>query len=151
MAKKTTCPISRAQFRQGAKPVEITIGDQRMVVPVKFFSTGSLGWYLNGKTSIEVGGQMVAEGEAVGGHPMVGEGEGGGEIDRPVFRSAIDAGLEGITLAAAKPLRQAPIGPAAGEREVAFGEGPRRRVSGRRYWWRFSWCCDRPRLSGRVR
>jgi hypothetical protein len=59
MAKKTTCPISRAQFRQGAKAVEIIINDQRMVVPVKFFSTGSLGWYLNGKTTIEVGGQSV--------------------------------------------------------------------------------------------
>ncbi len=59
MAKKTTCPISRAQFRQGAKPVEITIAGQRMDVPVKFFSTGSLGWYLNGKTTIEVGGQTV--------------------------------------------------------------------------------------------
>ena len=27
----------------------------------------------------------------------------------------------------------------------------RPRVSGRRYWRRFSWCCDRPRLSGRIR
>jgi hypothetical protein len=59
MAKKTTCPISRAQFKQGAKPVEITIGGQRLEVPVKFFSTGSLGWYLNGKTTIDVGGQLV--------------------------------------------------------------------------------------------
>jgi hypothetical protein len=59
MAKKTTCPISRAQFRQGAKAVEITIAGQRMDVPVKFFQTGSLGWYLNGKTTIEVNGQPV--------------------------------------------------------------------------------------------
>src|SRR5947199_8100327 len=59
MAKKTTCPISRAQFKQGARPVEITIAGQRLDVPVKFFSTGSLGWYLNGKTTIDVGGQLV--------------------------------------------------------------------------------------------
>jgi len=59
MAKKTTCPISRAQFKQGAKPVEITIGSQRTDVPVKYFSTGSLGWYLNKKMTIEVGGQPV--------------------------------------------------------------------------------------------
>jgi hypothetical protein len=59
MAKKTTCPISRAQFRQGAKPVEITINGVPMHVPVKEFSTGSLGWYLNGKTTLEIAGQSV--------------------------------------------------------------------------------------------
>jgi hypothetical protein len=59
MAKKTTCPISRAQFRQGAKPIEITIGGQTLQVPVKFFSTGSLGWYLNGKTTLHVGNESV--------------------------------------------------------------------------------------------
>jgi hypothetical protein len=30
-----------------------------MVAPVKIFSTGSLGWYLNGKTSIKVDGVDV--------------------------------------------------------------------------------------------
>ncbi len=59
MAKKTTCPITRAQFREGARPVEIVINGQTMTVPVKVFSTGSLGWYLNGKTTINVGGQSV--------------------------------------------------------------------------------------------
>jgi hypothetical protein len=61
MAKKpkTICPVSRSQFKQGARPVEITIGGQRMEVPVKFFSTGSLGWYLNAKTNLDVGGQSV--------------------------------------------------------------------------------------------
>ena len=61
MAKKpkTVCPISRAQFKQSAKPVEITIGSERMEVPVKEFSTGSLGWYLNKKITIDVAGQPV--------------------------------------------------------------------------------------------
>ena len=67
---------------------------------------------------VEVGGQVVAEGEAVGGHPVVGEGEGRGEISRAGFRGAVEAGLEGIALAAAQPLRQAPVGAAAGEREA---------------------------------
>ena len=59
MAKKTTCPITRADFRAKAQPVTITIGGETIQVPVKFFSTGSLGWYLNKKTEIDVGGVKV--------------------------------------------------------------------------------------------
>ena len=59
MAKKTTCPITRAQFRDGAQPIRIRINDQEMDVPVKFFSTGSLGWYLNQKLNVDVGGKLV--------------------------------------------------------------------------------------------
>lgn len=58
--KKTTCPISRAQFRAKAQPVAVSIGGTALHAPVKEFSTGSLGWYLNGKTTIEVDGQQVA-------------------------------------------------------------------------------------------
>jgi hypothetical protein len=58
MAKKTTCPITRAQFRS-AKPVTITIGGQQMEAEVKEFSTGSLGWYLNTKITLEVDGVRV--------------------------------------------------------------------------------------------
>lgn len=56
---KTTCPITRQQFSAGAKPVEVTINGNRMTAHPKEFSTGSLGWYLNGKTEIEVNGVMV--------------------------------------------------------------------------------------------
>ena len=56
---KTTCPITRQQFTDGAKPVEVTINGNRMTAHPKEFSTGSLGWYLNGKTDIEVNGVMV--------------------------------------------------------------------------------------------
>jgi hypothetical protein len=60
MAKKTTCPITRGQFRTKAKPVTVNIGNVPQVAEVKEFSTGSLGWYLNGKTTIEIDGTPVA-------------------------------------------------------------------------------------------
>jgi hypothetical protein len=60
MAKKSTCPISRKDFVSHAKPVTIKIGDVPLVAEVKEFSTGSLGWYLNGKTTIEVNGVPVS-------------------------------------------------------------------------------------------
>ena len=60
MAKKTSCPISRADFRTKAKPVPVTIGNQHLEAEPKEFSTGSLGWYLNGKTIIEIEGVRVS-------------------------------------------------------------------------------------------
>jgi hypothetical protein len=60
VARKTSCPITRQEFRSGAKPVTITINNVPLQAEVKEFSTGSLGWYLNGKTSIDVGGTLVS-------------------------------------------------------------------------------------------
>jgi hypothetical protein len=60
MAKKTTCPISRDEFRAHAKPVTVAINNVPLQAEVKEFSTGSLGWYLNGKTTIDVGGKLVS-------------------------------------------------------------------------------------------
>jgi hypothetical protein len=60
MAKKTSCPITRADFRSKAKAITVVIGDQRLVAEVKEFSTGSLGWYLNGKTAIDIDGTPVS-------------------------------------------------------------------------------------------
>jgi hypothetical protein len=60
MAKKTSCPITRAEFRAKAKPVAVTIGNHPMEAEVKEFSTGSLGWYLNGKVPVEVDGVRVS-------------------------------------------------------------------------------------------
>jgi hypothetical protein len=57
---KTPCPISRSQFRTKAKPVTVTINSVPLQAVVKEFSTGSLGWYLNGKTTIEVDGVPVS-------------------------------------------------------------------------------------------
>ncbi len=60
MAKKTSCPITRGEFRSNAKPVRVVVNDIPLVAEVKEFSTGSLGWYLNGKTTIDVGGTPVS-------------------------------------------------------------------------------------------
>ncbi len=60
MPAKTLCPINRPTFRAQAKPVVIKIGDNQFQAEVKEFSTGSLGWYLNGKTTLDVGGTLVS-------------------------------------------------------------------------------------------
>jgi hypothetical protein len=58
MAKKTTCPITREQFRK-AEPVKVIINGQERDAGPKEFSTGSLGWYLNEKITLEVDGVKV--------------------------------------------------------------------------------------------
>lgn len=58
MAK--SCPVTRAEFLEQAQPVKIEINGLPMMAEVKEFSTGSLGWYLNGKTVIDVGGKQVS-------------------------------------------------------------------------------------------
>lgn len=60
MAKKTSCPISRADFRAKGKPMKVTINDKEYLVQTKEFSTGSLGWNLNEKTTIDIGGTPVS-------------------------------------------------------------------------------------------
>src|SRR5262249_50386535 len=60
MAKKTSCPITRSEFHDKAKAVKVVIDNVEQHAEVKEFSTGSLGWYLNGKTTIEIGGKRVA-------------------------------------------------------------------------------------------
>ena len=57
---KTTCPITREEFRQNAKTVKVVVNDVPLLADVKEFSTGSLGWYLNGKTTIEINGKAVS-------------------------------------------------------------------------------------------
>ena len=59
MAKKTTCPITRAQFREKAEPIKVVIDGKEVEVEVKEFSTGSLGWYLNTKISLQIDGVSV--------------------------------------------------------------------------------------------
>ncbi len=59
MAKKSNCPITRPQFRAKAKPVEVTIGGRPYTAVVKEFSTGSLGWNINEKTTVEIDGIPV--------------------------------------------------------------------------------------------
>jgi hypothetical protein len=62
MAKKSTCPITRTQFRTKAQPVKVVIGTEQVrefLIPIKEFSTGSLGWYLNEKISVTIDGVPV--------------------------------------------------------------------------------------------
>jgi hypothetical protein len=58
MAKKTSCPITREQFKH-AKHVTVEINGQKLTADPKSFSTGSLGWYLNTKVTVEVDGVPV--------------------------------------------------------------------------------------------
>jgi hypothetical protein len=57
---KTACPITRNEFREHAKPLAIKINGLDFQADPREFSTGSLGWYLNGKTTIEIEGKRVA-------------------------------------------------------------------------------------------
>jgi hypothetical protein len=60
-APKTPCPVSREQFRAKApRTVAVTIHGQSFAAELKEFSTGSFGWYLNGKLSLAVDGVPCA-------------------------------------------------------------------------------------------
>jgi hypothetical protein len=59
MAKKSSCPISRAEFREKAKPLKVMIGDREYQAVVKEFSTGSLGWNVNDKLVLDFDGKPV--------------------------------------------------------------------------------------------
>jgi len=54
--KKTICPVSRHQFLSKAKPLTVQIAGTVMPALPRDFSTGSLGWNINGKTVVEVDG-----------------------------------------------------------------------------------------------
>jgi hypothetical protein len=58
MAK--SCPISRAQFAAKAPAnLPCTIDGQPINATPKTFSTGSLGFYANGKVTLKIGGVLV--------------------------------------------------------------------------------------------
>lgn len=57
---KSSCPLSQAQFLAKAEPLKVSIHGQEMLAEVKAFSTGSFGWYLNGKTMVMVDGKPVS-------------------------------------------------------------------------------------------
>lgn len=57
---KSPCPLSLVHFIEKAEPLKISINGQDMIAEVKSFSTGSFGWYLNGKTAISVDGKVVS-------------------------------------------------------------------------------------------
>lgn len=57
---KSQCPLSQAAFLAKAEPLKVSIQGQEMLAEVKAFSTGSFGWYLNGKTLVMVDGKPVS-------------------------------------------------------------------------------------------
>ena len=57
---KSPCPLTKTQFVEKAEPVRVSLNGQEMLAEVKEFSTGSFGWYLNGKTVVTVDGKPVA-------------------------------------------------------------------------------------------
>src|SRR4029077_14744824 len=68
--------------------------------------------------SVEIRRELTAQRAAVGGEPMIGEGERAGEIGRSHMGDAIDAGLHGVAAAAAEAACQTPIRAAARKREA---------------------------------
>jgi hypothetical protein len=57
---KTNCPITRDEFRELAQAIEVSIAGSPQLAEVKEFSTGSLGWYLNGKMPLKIGDKVVS-------------------------------------------------------------------------------------------
>jgi len=60
MPPKTSCPVSLTLFLEKAEPLRVSINGQEMLAEVKAFSTGSFGWYLNGKTVVTIDGKAVS-------------------------------------------------------------------------------------------
>jgi hypothetical protein len=60
MPPKTSCPVSKTQFLEKAEPMKVVINGQEMLAEVKEFSTGSFGWYMNGKTVVSIDGKAVS-------------------------------------------------------------------------------------------
>src|SRR2546430_17683499 len=61
MPAKTVCPITDKNFQESAKPLEVKTGDlPPLLAEAREFSTGSLGWYVNGKSIVDVGGTRVS-------------------------------------------------------------------------------------------
>jgi hypothetical protein len=60
MPPKTACPVSLTLFLEKAEPLRVSINGQEMLAEVKAFSTGSFGWYLNGKTVVTIEGKAVS-------------------------------------------------------------------------------------------
>lgn len=56
---KTSCPVTRAEFKEKAQPIKIDVGGVAMIAEPKEFSTGSFGWYLSGKATLVVDGKPV--------------------------------------------------------------------------------------------
>ena len=59
MAGKTVCPVTRKEFIEKAKPVEVVIDGNKMIGAPREFATGSLGWNISSKMTLMVGDKPV--------------------------------------------------------------------------------------------
>ena len=59
VASKMPCAVSREEFRQGAQPVPVKLGEVPLTADPKEFSTGSFGFYCGGKVTLTIGGKAV--------------------------------------------------------------------------------------------
>ena len=59
--RKTTCPITREQFNAhaAASTPAVQIAGQALMVAAKQFSTGSMGYFANGKVQVVINGIPV--------------------------------------------------------------------------------------------
>ncbi len=57
---KSPCPVTRPQFLEKAEAVKVSINGQEVTAEKREFSTGSFGWYYNGKVSITVDGKSLS-------------------------------------------------------------------------------------------
>jgi hypothetical protein len=57
---KSPCPLSKTQFIEKAEPIKVVINGQEVIADKREFSTGSFGWYHNGKVTITVDGKPLS-------------------------------------------------------------------------------------------
>lgn len=57
---KSPCPLSRTQFLEKAEPIKVVINGQEIIADKREFSTGSFGWYHNGKINVVVDGKSLS-------------------------------------------------------------------------------------------
>lgn len=54
--EKAPCPITRDRFNEKAKPIVAHIGDSPVILNPQEFTTGSFGFFMNGRMEITVDG-----------------------------------------------------------------------------------------------
>ena len=57
---KSACPVSRTQFLEKAEAIKVVINGQELIADKREFSTGSFGWYYNGKISVTLDGKPLS-------------------------------------------------------------------------------------------
>jgi hypothetical protein len=57
---KSPCPVSKTQFLEKAEAIKVVINGQEIIADKREFSTGSFGWYYNGKISVSIDGKPLS-------------------------------------------------------------------------------------------